>query len=103
MPTDSFSLDHSFVPEEPVDPRGAAFLEELTGMLDGHGKDPAVVDAALSNWDGLLEKIAGDLYRISSMLVGEGEEPVRLIEQVVTQLDIPHFSDPLEARRSGEC
>jgi hypothetical protein len=94
----SFSLDHSFVPEEPLDPRGAAFLEELTGMMDGQDKDPAAVNAAFSNWNGLLEKIAADLYRISSMLVGEGEEAVRLIEQVVTQLDIPHFSDPVDAR-----
>jgi hypothetical protein len=98
MPSDSRSLDAGLVPQEPLDPRGAAFFEHLTGMLDGQEKDPAEVTAAISNWDGLLEKIAADLYRISSMLVGEGEEAIGLIEQAVAELDIPACADPMEAK-----
>jgi hypothetical protein len=101
MSTDSSSLDYSFVPEEPLDPRGDAFFKQLSGMLDGQEKEPAAVDAAFSDWSGILEKIAGDLYRISSMLLGEGEEAVGLIESVVTELDIANCADPLDARRQS--
>jgi hypothetical protein len=98
MPSNHISLDDSFVPEEPLHPEGAAFFEQVTEMLDGQPKDPAVVEAALSEWDGLLEKIAAELYRISSMLLGEGEESIRLIEQVVATVDLPACHDHVEAR-----
>jgi len=88
MPSNSISLESSFVSNEPLD-------------SDGEAKDPAVVETALSDWDGPIEKIAADLYRISSMLLGEGEEAVRLIERVVTELDVSVCSDPLEARHSS--
>jgi hypothetical protein len=101
MPTNPISLDRSFVPEEPLHPQGAAFFEQITGMLDGQPKDPAAVEAALSGWDGLLEKIAGELYHISSMLLGEGEDSVRLIEQVVATVDLPACRDHVEARHNS--
>lgn len=98
MPSEHISLDSSFVPEEPLHPEGAAFFEQVTEMLDGQPKDPVAVEAALSGWDELLEKIAGELYRISSMLLGEGEESIRLIENVVANVDIPSCSNQGEAR-----
>ncbi len=101
MPANSISLENSFIPEEPRDAHGEAFFAQVTGMMDGQAKDPAVVEAALSGWEGLIEKIAADLYRVSSMLLGEGEEAVRLIEQVVTDLDVSVCSDPLDARHSS--
>lgn len=101
MPTDPISLDSSFLPEEPLDSQGAAFFERVTGMLDGQSHDPAAVESALSDWDGLLEKIAAELYRISSMLLGEGEESIRLIEQVVATVDLPAFRDHVEARHNS--
>jgi hypothetical protein len=70
-------------------------------MLDGQPKSQATVEAALSGWDEVLEKVAGDLYRIGSMLLGEGEETIGLIEQAVATADIPSCSDHLEARHSG--
>ena len=101
MPSNSNSLDRSFLPEEPIHPQGADFLEKVNGMLDGQPKDPVAVEAALGEWDGLLEKIAGELYRISSMLIGEGEESIRLIEQVVATVDLPACHDPIEARHNS--
>ena len=101
MPSNPISLDRSFVPEEPLHPQGAAFFEQVSGMLDGQPHDPAAVKAALSDWDGLLEKIAGELYRISSMLIGEGEESIRLIEQVVATVDLPACHDQTEARHNS--
>lgn len=101
MPSNPISLDSSFVPEEPLHPEGAAFFERVTGMLDGQPHDPVAVEAALSDWDGLLEKIAAELYRISSMLLGEGEESIRLIERVVATVDLPACHDHVEARHNS--
>ena len=101
MPSNPISLDRSFVPAEPLHPQGAAFFEQVTGMLDGQPHDLASVEAALSDWDGLLEKIAAELYRISSMLLGEGEESIRLIEQVVATVDLPACHDHVEARHNS--
>jgi DNA-directed RNA polymerase specialized sigma24 family protein len=101
MPSNPISLDRSFVSAEPLHPQGAAFFEQVTGMLDGQPHDPAAVEAALSDWDGMLEKIAAELYRISSMLLGEGEESIRLIEQVVATVDLPACHDHLEARHNS--
>ena len=101
MPSNPISLDRSFIPEEPLHHQGAAFFEQVTGMLDGRPHDPAAVEAALSDWDGLLEKMAAELYRISSMLLGEGEESIRLIEQVVAPVDLPACHDHLEARHNA--
>ena len=101
MLSDPISLDRSFVPEEPLDPRRAVFFEQVSGRLDGNPPDSAAVEATLSDWDGLLEEIAAGLYRVSSMLLGEGEESIRLIEQVVATVDLPACHDPAEARHSS--
>jgi len=101
MSADSISLAGSFVPEEPLDPQGAAFLEQVSGLLDGQPRDPAVVEAALTGWDGVLERIAADNYRIASMLLGEGEEAIGLIECVVAEFDVRACSNPAEARHNA--
>ena len=36
-----------------------------------------------SDWEGLFEDIAADLYRVASMLLGEGEEAIGLVEQAI--------------------
>jgi hypothetical protein len=98
MPSNPISLDGKFVPEKPLDTQSAAFFEQVSGMLDGRPKDPAVVEAVLNGWDGMLEKIAGGLYRISSMLLGEGEEAIGLIEDIVAHFDLQACRDHNEAR-----
>jgi DNA-directed RNA polymerase specialized sigma24 family protein len=98
MPSKPQSVENSFVPEEPLHPQGAAFFAQVTEMLDGQPKDPAVVEAALSGWEGLLEKIGSELYRIATMLLGGGEESIGLIEKVVTNLDLIACRDHAEAR-----
>jgi DNA-directed RNA polymerase specialized sigma24 family protein len=70
-------------------------------MLDGQPKDPAEVEAKLTGWDGVLERIAADTYRVASMLLGEGEEAIGLIERVVAEVDLKACSDPAEARHNS--
>jgi len=101
MSSDSISLSGSFVPQEPHDPEGAAFFERVTGMLDGQPKDPASVAAALTGWGGVLERIAAETYRVASMLLGEGEEAIGLIERVVAELDLQACNSPAEARHKS--
>jgi hypothetical protein len=101
MPSQSISLDGHFVPEEPVHPEGAALFDEVVGMLDGSPKDPAQVAAKLAPWDGVLERIAAEQYRIASMLLGEGEEAIAAIERVVAGIDLTHCSSPAEARHQS--
>jgi len=98
MPSNSNTLDNRFLPEEPIDPQGAAFFEKVTDMLDGRPKDPSVVEQALSGWDELLEKVGAELYRIASMLLGEGEQAIGLIERVVANIDLPACGSHAEAR-----
>jgi len=76
MPSKSPSFDNKFVPD-------------------------TAVEATQAGWDGFLERIATELYRIGSMLVGEGEEPIRLIEQVVASADLPGCCDQAEARHKA--
>jgi DNA-directed RNA polymerase specialized sigma24 family protein len=97
MPSNPLSLESSSLPEEPTHPQGEESFAQTSGMLDGQSKEAATVEAALS-WDKLLEKIGSDNYRIGSMLLGEGEETIRLIEQVVTDVDIRACSSHQEAR-----
>ncbi len=97
----SASPTGKFVGEEPVDAQGSAFFEQLTGMLDGQPKDLAAVESALSGWDGVLERIAAETYRIASMLLGEGEEAIGLIERVVAELDLSASNTPAEARHNS--
>lgn len=101
MPSNPISLDDRFVPEEPLDPRGAEFFEQVTEMLDGQPKDPEIVETALAGSDEFLEKIAADLYHIASMLLGEGEETIGLIERVVATVDLPSCCDHAEARHKA--
>jgi DNA-directed RNA polymerase specialized sigma24 family protein len=98
MPSNPISLESSFLPEEPTYPQGEEFFAQVSGMLDGQPKEAATVETALSGWDALLEKMGSDTYRIGSMLIGEGEETIRLIEEVVTDVDIRACSSHQEAR-----
>ena len=90
-----------FLPEDPIHPQGPEFFAQVQEILHGQPKPDEAVEAALTGWDSLLEKIAGDLYRIASMLIGEGEETIGIIEQAVATADIPACANPEEARHSG--
>jgi hypothetical protein len=78
MPSNPISLENSLIPE-----------------------DPAYPEAAPSQGDGFLEKIASELYRISSMLLGEGEDGIGLVETVVATVDLPACHNPVEARHNS--
>ena len=57
--------------------------------------NPAHTQKAL---DDLLDQIAGELYNLASMLVGEGEESARLVETAIGAAGISLCKDSAEAR-----
>jgi len=52
-------------------------------------------------WEQWIERTASELYRIASMLLGEGEQTIRLIEQIVTGTDLSSGQDPAEVRHNA--
>jgi hypothetical protein len=49
----------------------------------------------------IIERIAGGLYSLASMLIGEGEDSIRLVENTVANAEVSACQDPEEARRSS--
>jgi DNA-directed RNA polymerase specialized sigma24 family protein len=49
----------------------------------------------------IFELVAAGLYSLASMLVGEGEESVRLVEAAVANAEVSVCQDPQEARKSS--
>jgi hypothetical protein len=101
MPSNLPTLGAGLVPEEPIHLKSAEVFEPVSEMLDGQLRTPAVGKAGVSGGDGLLEEIAADLYRIASMLLGEGEDAVGLIERFVADADLPAGGNPGGARHAA--
>lgn len=64
--------------------------------------EDSATSQALEGIDEMLEQIAADLYSVASMLVGEGEESVRLVEQAVVTADVSAYASLSQARKSGQ-
>jgi DNA-directed RNA polymerase specialized sigma24 family protein len=83
-------------------PEGAHdFSKRVTGLLDGQAKDDTTVSRALEGMEAMLDAIAAGLYSLASMLVGEGEEGVRLVEKAVATAEVSACQDAAEARKSS--
>lgn len=80
---------------------GDAFSTRVHGLLDGRPKDEATVAKALEGLDDLLDRIAAKLYSMASMLVGEGEASMRLVETAVANAEVSICQDPVLSRKSS--
>ena len=49
----------------------------------------------------IVEQIAGGLYSLASMLLGEGDHSERLVEKAIADAEISVCQDPQEARQSS--
>ncbi len=89
----------SLIPPQPI-PDGAADLSDrVRELMDGQPKDDATVAKALEGMDSVLDRIAASLYTIASMLVGEGEDSVRLVETAIANTAVAACENPVEGRR----
>jgi hypothetical protein len=91
----------SLIPPQPIPAGARAFNDRVHGLLDGQPKDDATVAKALEGMDEMLDLIAAGLYSMASMLVGEGEDSVRLVETAIANAEISACHDPLEGRKNS--
>ena len=71
-------MSESLIPSKPVPECGQVFTKRVQGLLDGQPKDDETVSQALKGMDEMFDLIAAGLYSLASMLVGEGEDSIRL-------------------------
>jgi hypothetical protein len=100
MRQDLSTPNQSLIPPVPIPAEAHAFTSRIHGLLDGQPKDDATVEKALEGMDSMFELIAAGLYNLASMLVGEGEDSVRLVEAAVTNSEVSGCHDPERSRKS---
>jgi len=96
----------SLIPPQPVPACAQQFTDRVQGLLDGHQKDEATVAKAFEGMDDpvfeqMIDMIAAGLYTLASMVVGEGEDSVRLVETAIANADIAACADATAARKSS--
>ncbi len=91
----------SLIPPQSLPEHATEFVEKVHGLMDGHPKDEAAVSKALEGMDGMIDKIAAGLYSLASMMVGEGEDSVRLVETAIATTEVSACSSAEEARQSS--
>jgi hypothetical protein len=89
----------SLIPPQPI-PEGAQdFTARVGRLMDGQSKDDATVAQALEGMDAVFDRIAAGLYTLASMLVGEGEDSVRLVETAIATTDARLCDDLVQCRK----
>jgi hypothetical protein len=101
MRQDSIDPNDSLIPSQPIPESAQLFTRRMHGLLDGEPKDDATVAQALEGMDDIFDVIAAGLYSLASMLVGEGEESVRLVETAIANGERSVCPDPERARQSS--
>jgi DNA-directed RNA polymerase specialized sigma24 family protein len=91
----------SLVPPQPLPPQADVFAAKVHQLLDGQPKDEQTVNAAFEGMEGIFDHIAAGLYSLASMLVGEGEDSIELVEAAVAGADIDACTDAEQARHSS--
>jgi hypothetical protein len=91
----------SLIPPQTIPAQARTFSKTLHGLLDGQPKDEATVAKALDGQDETLDLIAAKFYSLASMLVGEGEESVQLLEAAIANAEVSLCDDPALARKNG--
>jgi hypothetical protein len=96
----SESPSPNLIPLQPVPEGTHAFTECVERVLDGCPKDEATVASALEGMEAMFDHIAAGLYTLASMLVGEGEESVGLVETAIATVDVSVCRNPVEGRKT---
>ncbi len=101
MPEEIPTPSSSLIPSQPLPDGATDFVEKVHGLLDGQPKDEATVAHAFEGMESMFDLIAAGLYSLASMLVGEGEDSIGLVETAVANADVSSGSSAEEARRSS--
>jgi hypothetical protein len=103
MSQDPNISQNSLIPPHSIPAQAEAFSAQVHGLLDGQPKDETTVNEAFAGLDEMFDLIAAGLYNMASMLVGEGEESVRLVETAVATAEVSACDDAIEARKSSRA
>ena len=98
MANDTQNPNARLDPAEPLPPQAQDFARKLNKMLDGTQKDETTVARQFEGLEEMFDLIAAGLYSLASMLVGEGEDSIRLVETAVANAQISSTSQPEDAR-----
>jgi hypothetical protein len=101
MPEDTITPNESLIPAKPIPERAQEFNERVHDLLDGQPKDEATVVKAFDGLDEMFDLIAAGMYSMASMLVGEGEDSIRLVETAVANVELSSSQDHAETRKSS--
>jgi DNA-directed RNA polymerase specialized sigma24 family protein len=101
MSRDAAIANDGPIPAQPMQDGAQAFSEQVHGLPDGQQKDEARVARALQGMDDVVESIGASLYNMASMLVGEGEDSVRLVETAIATAELSAWDQTGRARQSG--
>jgi hypothetical protein len=63
--------------------------------------DSLISPEPIQTMDGIVDQIAAGLYTLASMLLGEGEESVRVVETAIANSEVSACQDPAQARSSS--
>ena len=88
-------------PTQPMPAEAQEFARKVHGMLDGREKDEATVAQQLAGLESMFDLIAAGLYSLASMLVGEGEDSIRLVETAVANAEVSSCTAPEDARQAS--
>jgi hypothetical protein len=91
----------SLIGSESVPSATPAFAGATFSRLDGTSRNEETVKEAFRGMEEMFDLIAAGLYSMASMLVGEGEQSIRLVETAVSTADVSSCQDASQARRSG--
>jgi DNA-directed RNA polymerase specialized sigma24 family protein len=100
MPQETVSVSEKPIPSQ-SSCCAPAFAEKFLELLNGKPKDDATVEEAFAGMDEMFEVIAAELYNLASMLVGEGEDSIALVEQAVATADVSASDGATQARKSS--
>lgn len=101
MPQEPASVSESLIPPQSMPCAATAFTGQLLSLLDGQPKDEAAVKQAFAGMDEMFDLIAAGLYSLASMLVGEGEESVEVVETAIATADVSACPNAEDARKSS--
>lgn len=101
MPEQTTTPRSSLMPQQPLPADAEMFAQTMHELLDGQPKDEVTVTQAFAGMEGMFDVIAAGLYNVASMLVGEGEDSMTLVEIAVSSADLSACSNPDEARHNS--
>lgn len=102
MPHKSSLPKEGAIAPQPITAGDEAFSRQMHGLMNGRPNDEATVSRAIAGMDDMVELIAAQLYNLASMLVGEGEQSVRLVESAIANAEVSACHDHEEGRKSGQ-